>query len=276
MTETGDDRRHQDAQFPAVPPLSRPEGPLEDRGPRQDLATLAAVAAALTSLAYVLINAAYLEFYTSLGVSPEYVGLDRLALLARSAGLLFVSVIFVMSVLLLIWLVRVLRALSRDNWGGRARRWSYSRDPARELWWTVRWTVRWAVRLVIIPLAAVLVIVGSTVWAIVVAGDRAEDVEKGIPAEPIALGPLQLVSIDADPARLEWLDESTKPPPVLGDPWLLYLGQNDRLAVFVACGQTVVMPASSIAPVILTTKEVADRYRLTAEERAQECRAWMP
>jgi hypothetical protein len=44
--------------------------------------------ALIASVSYVLLNSAYLEFYSSLGVRPEEVGLDRLALLGRTSGLL--------------------------------------------------------------------------------------------------------------------------------------------------------------------------------------------
>lgn len=40
-----------------------------------------------TSIGDVLLNSTYLEFYSSLGVQSERVGLDRLALLARTAGM---------------------------------------------------------------------------------------------------------------------------------------------------------------------------------------------
>src|ERR1700750_2411233 len=63
-----------------------------------DWATLGGLGTLVTSIAYVLLNSAYVEFYESLGVRPEDVGFDCLAILGRALGLTFVA-LFVVGIL---------------------------------------------------------------------------------------------------------------------------------------------------------------------------------
>jgi hypothetical protein len=108
-------------------------------------------------------------------------------------------------------------------------------------------------------------------WATTSAGYRAELVESGIPIAPMRLGRMLLVDVDADPAKAVWLGDLEQRPALLSDPWLLYLGQSDKSIVFVACGQTLVLPADQVSAVVLTTQAAAAYTRGTPEGRAAFC-----
>jgi hypothetical protein len=56
---------------------------------------LLAGAAVVGATIYVLINGLYIEFYDDFGVRPEDVGLDRLAILGRSAWVALVAIALV-------------------------------------------------------------------------------------------------------------------------------------------------------------------------------------
>jgi hypothetical protein len=47
---------------------------------------------------------------------------------------------------------------------------------------------------------------------------------------------------------------------------LLYLGSNGRVAVFMACGTTVIVPANKVVPNVLTTEEARRRENATPAE----------
>src|SRR5690349_15285151 len=53
---------------------------------------LLAATAVLGATLYVLVNALYIDFYDGFGVRPEQVGLDRVAVLARSAWVALVAI----------------------------------------------------------------------------------------------------------------------------------------------------------------------------------------
>src|SRR5215467_3737667 len=70
-----------DLPFPGDKPLS-----LSDW--LQATAGIVAALGVFLALLFVVLNSAYVYFYEMLGVTPEDVGFDRLAILARTAGLL--------------------------------------------------------------------------------------------------------------------------------------------------------------------------------------------
>lgn len=76
------------------------------------------------------------------------------------------------------------------------------------------------------------------------------------------------IDVNADNARIDWLDKVVPPPELLRDPWLLYLGSNGRVAVFMACGTTVIVPADKVVPEVLTTREARRRENVTPSEIA--------
>ena len=85
---------------------------------------------------------------------------------------------------------------------------------------------------------------------------------------PLRVGPLLLVDTNADAARAYWLDKDLPKPRLLDDPWLLYLGSSNRVAVFIACGTTVIVPADKVIPQILTTRDIREASRGGAAESA--------
>jgi len=84
--------------------------------------------------------------------------------------------------------------------------------------------------------------------AVLSSSNRAESAERGIHVGPVGFKHLLIIDINADYARIHWLDKDVPPPSLLSDPWLLYFGSNGRVAVFMACGTTVVVPADKVVP----------------------------
>jgi hypothetical protein len=71
-----------------------------------DWAAVGAVGALVASITYLLLNSAYVEFYESIGVRPEDVGLDRLAILGRAFGLaLLALIVYVVSFGVLVFIL---------------------------------------------------------------------------------------------------------------------------------------------------------------------------
>jgi hypothetical protein len=239
-----------------------------------DLGTLTAAGALLASVTYVLLNSAYTEFYESLGVRPEDVGLDRLAILGRAFGLVLIA--------LLIW------ALSLGFyiglwWSQDARRRLRRLLPVRlreERFMPlerVHRPGRWRVAAPAVALCVALGLVSLAVTAATVAvGRRAEGAEAGTPIGPLRVGPVLLIDVNADAARAYWLDKDLPRPQLLDDPWLLYLGSSDRVAVFMACGAAVIVPADKVIPEVLTTRNSRKAWRGDAAQRKAACASLQP
>jgi hypothetical protein len=209
-----------------------------------DWAALGGLGTVVASIAYVLLNSVYVEFYESLGVRPEDVGFDRLAILARALGLALVA-LFVVGIL---FVALALSPLPSQHFGS---------PPSGE---RIRWN---RLRVGVAALAACLLVMFAVTLPIIASSHQAELVEKGIHVGPIRFGPLVLIDVSADAARIHWLDKDVPPPPLLSDPRLLYLGSNNRVTVFMACGTTVIIPADKVVPEVLTTKDA--RLRKNAE-----------
>lgn len=75
------------------------------------------------------------------------------------------------------------------------------------------------------------------------------------------------IDVNVDYSRIHWLDKDVPPPPLFRDPWLLYFGSNGHVAVFMACGTTVIVPADKVVPEVLTTKAARQREGVTVSER---------
>jgi len=112
--------------------------------------------------------------------------------------------------------------------------------------------------------------------ATIAVGRRAEHAEAGMPVGPLRVGPVLLVDVNADAARAYWLDKEVPRPPLLDDPWLLYLGSSGRVAVFLACGTTVIVPADKVIPEVLTTRERRAAARGSATARRGVCAGLEP
>jgi len=218
--------------------------PRHDNNWWADLAALGGVGTLVASIAYVLLNSVYVEFYESLGVRPEDVGFDRLAILGRSSGLALVA-FFVVGLLFVALALSPLRKQHPESApNGRRIRWN-------------------RIRVGIVALVTSLFVMLAVTLPIIATSHQAELAEKGIHVGPIRFGPLVLIDVSADAARIHWLDKDVPPPTLLGDPRLLYLGSNNRVTVFMACGTTVIVPADKVVPEVLTTKDA--RLRKNAE-----------
>jgi hypothetical protein len=218
------------------------------------------------ALLYVVVNSAYVYFYELLGVTPEDVGFDRVAILARTAGLLLPA--FILGAL--IWMVH-----------------HYYRVDKPWLIWVVT-----GICIIIVAVAILVFLFGaSNVWPGVLAivagflafvlylvclakavarkhlyfaaacwgillltlliGTRASlialarpSINKALEGSPVK--PTQFVDFHAVPARVIWLDHGTKPPILLQDPYLLYLGQGPRGQILLACGNVVAVPSNLV------------------------------
>jgi len=62
------------------------------------------------------------------------------------------------------------------------------------------------------------------------------------------------------------------PPALLNDPRTLYIGRNNRVTVFMACGTTVIVPADKVIPEVLTTKDA--RHRNNADPNQEDRRTF--
>ena len=250
---------------------TRPMSAVEDGRPGSsrtfDLGALTALGAVLASVTYVLLNSAYLEFYRSLGIRPEDIGLDRLAILGRAFGLLLIA--------LLIWALSlgffVMTWLSQDT-RRRLRRRLHLRLREERPWERAQQSIRWRVAAPAIAMCVAFGLVSVAVTAATVAVKRrAERVEAGTPVGPLRVGPLLLIDVNAAAARAYWLEKDLPRPQLLDDPWLLYLGSSDRVAVFIACGTTVIVPADKVIPELLTTQDIAEVLRGDEAERKAVC-----
>jgi hypothetical protein len=234
-----------------------------------DLGALTAVGAVIASVTYVLLNSAYLEFYESLGVRPEDVGLDRLAILGRAIGLVLIGLLIwflALGFTIVLWLSQDTRRRLRRGLPIRFREvWLYRPERKQR---TGRWKVAAPAAALCIALVLVLVAVMA---ATVIVGRRAESAEVGTPIGPLRVGPVLLIDINADAARVYWLDKDLPRPALFDDPWLLYLGRSDRVAVFLACGTTVIVPADKVIPEVLTTQYSRDPLRGSEVYRQAEC-----
>jgi len=216
-----------------------------------DWAGLGVLGTLVASIAYVLLNSAYVEFYESLGVRPEDVGFDRLAILGRALGLALVAVFAV-------GLLFVALALSPSL------KQHFESVPSGE---QIRWN---RIRVGIAALVTCLFVMFAVTLPIIASSHQAELAEKGMHVGPIRFGPLVLIDVSADAARIHWLDKDVPPPTLLSDPRLLYLGSNNRVTVFMACGTTVIVPADKVVPEVLTTKDA--RLRKNAEPSQEDRR----
>lgn len=184
-----------------------------------NLATMTAALTAVTAIAYVGLAALYGHFYQRLHTRPEEVGLDRVAILTRTFWLV-VSALLLVLVLLL---VSDVLPIIGDRWRV-----------------TTVATNGWV---------GVVVVTGALIVGFLLG---LQDVEGGAraglhgePVAPINLFGIPAVDISATPAQVKWV-ENAKEEPLLNDPRLLYLGRNDKVAVFIVCGQTVIVPESKV------------------------------
>lgn len=239
--------------------------PLEQSVRRgSDWTALGALGALVASVIYVLLNSAYREYYESLGVRPEDVGLDRLAILGRASGLALIALLIYGGIFVLLALSPLYR---RIIWSDRLPLFLRWLNPSRR-----RRRSRWPLVLPLVAAGVTCVFAAFVVNVLTnAAGHRAELATAGVPVGPLSTGPLLLVDVSANAARAYWLDKDTPRPPLLDDPWLLYLGSNGRVVVFVACGTTVIVPADKVVPEVVTASGRRQVLRGSANARSSFC-----
>jgi hypothetical protein len=274
MAVRGERQREPPPKVAAREVDAAPGGSVRSGGPGINLGSLTAIGAVIASVTYVLLNSAYLEFYESLGIRPEDVGLDRLAILGRTFGLVLIAALMYVLVngfLVVRWLSEDTRRRLRRFLPVRFREERFvtpeRMDRAR------RWRI-------VAPAVAIFVAVGllslAVTAATVAVGRRAESAAAGIPIGPLRVGPVLLIDVNAAAARAYWLDKDLPRPQLLDDPWLLYLGSSDRVAVFMACGTTVIVPADKVIPEVLTTRDSRMALRGDAAQRKAMCATLKP
>lgn len=234
---------------------------------------VAAVVAVLSGVLFVVLNAGYVHFYESLGVRPEDVGVDKVAVLARSAGL----IPLVYAAGWAFWLV--LRGLVAV---GAVGLWLLFAATGVSLvagalwvpWLSVVSLVLFAVlslayalwgdgaapaRLGYATVAGFALTLAALVALRLLTDSRVDAVRSGRPVTPIALqdGFLPVVDVWATGARATWITDGHPAPPALADPALLYLGHGSRGDVFVACGHGLVVPPGTV--VVETGVEARER-----------------
>lgn len=249
------------------------------RPPSIDVAIIAGTS---TGVLYITLTGVYNRFYQPLHTRPEEVGLDRTAILARTLWLVFLIVIAI-GIIYHAWVF--LRALTVET-----RRQSYVLGRIHD-WASHHWIRATRITKPLAvggQLAASLeydqialralrnawftligMFIGASVLVLLAAygavDRRAVEVQQGIPVTAIDLFGTPAIDVSAVPVRVAWLDKVVEQELILNDPWLLYLGQSDRVAVFIACGRTVVTPPDKVGVI---TRSGADRE----DQRAQAVR----
>ncbi len=240
------------------PPTLRVVVASEQSNPEKiDWPALGAVGALVASISYLILNSAYVEFYESIGVRPEDVGLDRLAVLGRALGPALFALVFYAVFFGLLVLIPMLLDKFRSTSAPRPQTSSPSDARIR----------RSRIRSGVAGLLACLLVLFVVHVAVGKSSERAELAENGNHVSPVRFMGQLFIDVNVDYARIRWLDKDVPPPPLFRDPWLLYFGSNGRVAVFMACGTTVIVPANMVVPEVLTTKAARQREGVTVNER---------
>lgn len=207
---------------------------------------VAGLASVGVAVAYVALRLAYTRFYDALGVAPEDLGLGKVDLLARSAGLVVavaLAGVFLLEVAAFV-AIPIATALvffkraPEDT--GKPEQSTSAAGPRRRPAWVRRW---WKVGAAI---SVALVVVPITLLAPRVA----RQVEQGKAYRDWT------VPWRADPATVRWLRQ-----PPAGDPLsgrcVMYLGQANGIAVLydVRSRRVVRIPSSEVVILIDTSAD---------------------
>ena len=211
---------------------------------------VAGLASVGVAVAYVAVRLAYTSFYNTLGVAPEDLGLGKVDLLVRSAGLL---ALFALAGVLLLevaafvaMLVAVLMAAAQVFFKRapedtrKPEQDTPAAGPRRRPAWAKRWWMAGAA----ISVALVVVLIA------VLAPLAARRVEQGKAYRDWT------VPWRADPATVRWLHQ-----PLAGDPLsgrcVMYLGQANGISVLydVRSRRLVRIPSSEVVILIDTSAD---------------------
>ncbi|MFD7321409.1 hypothetical protein ACFV9D_10000 [Streptomyces sp. NPDC059875] len=232
---------------------------------KQHWQELLTFAGSLLGLFFVLLNAGYIQFYEALGVRPEEVGLDRVGVLARTAGLALCAYVILLAIGLVAYCIPFIRKHPMISLCI-----SYGILALVQVIGIVQESV-WLVGVLapVITLAMLLVFVlthrklGKFSTAAAVAGGtlalamtlfaqlaavemRIEAAIRGYPVDPIDVFTFPVLDISAHPARVTLMDKSKPGPEALEDPNLLFLGKGPNVAAFLACGNTIIIPTDAV------------------------------
>lgn len=265
----------------------QPKPPLSFSDWLQGTSGIVSALGVFLALFFVAINSAYVYFYEMLGVTPEDVGFDRLAILARTAGMLLPASILG-ALILAIYHFYPTEQSACHIWvqfGGVII------AEAVLIVLHVRAHLPMRLDLVVTVLGflvGVLFLVclaklfrpknlylTAACWGLAVLvlliGVRASlitfvrpQIGNALIGQPVRL--IELIDFQATPAHVKWVDPSKKKPILLEDPDLLYLGHGPRGEVLFACGNVVTVPSDSVI--------VEDGFHLLPPANAQDRKAF--
>ena len=232
---------------------------------KPDWQSLLGYAGALIGLLFVLLNAGYLHFYEKLGVRPEEVGLDRVGVLARTAGIAIAAFLLVFGVVVIMYAIPLVRRHRAASiyvfYAAYTAIFIYSITSGNM--WIQGVVVPLFLLLIacvfvmshkafgkMIVVAAALAGMGGLLLALAAELSAVEyrlvRVAAGHPVKPVTLFKFHILDVSAERAQVTLLDKMEKPPIELNDPHLLFLGKGPSGVAFVGCGNTIVMPADKL------------------------------
>lgn len=252
--------------------MSQGNGPVSDsqdssvREFQVDWQSLLGFGGALVGLFFVLLNSGYVRFYEELSVRPEEVGLDRVGVLARTAGIAFAVSVVVSAVIgiaysipffrehrrlaLCVFYIAILAlcaySLIARNYWVQGIAIPFLLLIFSFVFFTAHKRIN---RLVVVSgifvgLAALCLVMRAELHAV---NYRLERVANGRPVAPIKLLNFPILDISAEPAQITLLDKIEKFPVELSDPYLLFLGKGPSGVALVGCGNTVIMPTDKVS-----------------------------
>ncbi len=189
---------------------------------------------------YVLVNSAYIEYFDDFGVTPEQVGFDRGAVLARSAWLALLGVALLGPLFIVITRLRlrsVVRAFQEEtgsDGGEPAERREHHRQ--RE----VRSAVRAGSLRMIVAAGVTILVLGGFFLLQNAAEAEADRVARGEASNGIGWI-VPILDVRAARAEVVWLSADKERPPALSAKHLMYLGGNGDFTVLLACGDTTLV-----------------------------------
>jgi hypothetical protein len=194
---------------------------------------VAGLASVGVAAAYVALRFAYTRFYDTLGVAPEDLGLGKVDLLVRSAGLVLASaltgVVLLELAVFVVFLIVAAPVILKGTLDARPR--------LRRAWFTRGWKAGAVASVALV--VALVTVGGPSVARLVEQGKAYRD---------------WTVPWRADPATVTWLRQ-----PPAGDPLsgrcVMYLGQANGIAVLYDVGsrRVVRVPSSEVVILIETS-----------------------
>ncbi|MGW2651529.1 hypothetical protein ACWC2T_43315 [Streptomyces sp. NPDC001393] len=237
--------------------------------------SIAAVSASILGLGYVALNAGYVKFYEGLGVHPEEVGFDRVAIIGRTASFAFIAIFFMFLIVLMVavprqpkWRFPITLVLQIVAFGlsiyGILERKSWLIFISNSMMLCLLYLLsaplgevefrNGGAKVRIEKVMQWFFVIFSVVVSITACWRlddsiqrRISEVRRGHEVHPINFGAYPLIDISATHVRWEWIDSNSTPPKALNNNDLLFLGRDSNSASFVTKGHTIVVPNLKIA-----------------------------